>query len=286
MQSRRMLEEIARDHRSGATELTRRAGEALLRFLEEQTGSPSALVEELARFAERLTEAQPAMASLRNVARRALGALQERGDLAAVKEAVQEFLQALERSPARIAERAVPLLPPGSRILTVSYSATVLEVLARAHREGRGIAVVCPESRPLCEGLRLARELASHGIPTEICVDALAPALTEECDLVVVGGDALAPEGLLNKCGTLPLALAAHRTHTPFLVAISSLKFLPRFERSWIREMPPEEVLDEPFPSVRVRNLYFDLTPWEYITHTVTESGALTAEEVRRRLSP
>ena len=280
--SERLLQEIAQDHSSGATELTRRAGEALLAFLEER---PQAPPEELARFAERLAGVQPAMASLRNLARRTLEALKEQSDLAAAREAIQRFLQALEQSPTRIAERALPLIPKGARLLTISYSSAVFLALKRAQEEGKGISVVCPESRPLREGLRLAQELARLGVETEVCVDALAPALVEECDLVLVGGDALAPEGLVNKCGTLALALAAHRQGKPFVAAIGQLKFLKRFELSWIREMPPEEVLnDVQLPHARVLNRYFDLTPLERVTHIVTESETLKPEEVQRRL--
>lgn len=285
-QSERLLQEIAADHRSGATELTRRAGEALLVFLEELEEHPYAPPGELARFAERLTKAQPAMASIRNLVRQTLEVL-HRADLAAVRETIQGVLKALEQSPTQIAERALPLIPKGARLLTISYSSAVFAALKRAQEEGKGISVVCPESRPLREGLRLAQELAQLGVETEVCVDALAPALVGECDLVLVGGDALAPEGLANKCGTLSLALAAHRARRPFITAISQWKFLERFELEWVREMPPEEVLEAPRKGVRVRaiNRYFDVTPLELLTHVVTESEILTPEELRRRLA-
>ena len=281
IQSERLLREIAEDHRSGATELTRRAGEALLLFLEEHPHAPPG---ELARFAERLTGAQPAMASIRNLARRTLEARKKPADLPAVRETVHGFLKALEQSPTRIAERALPLIPKGARLLTISYSSAVFSALKRAQEEGKGISVVCPESRPLREGLRLAQELARLGVDVTVCVDALAPALVGECDLVLVGGDALAPEGLANKCGTLPLALAAHHGGKPFVAAISRLKFSERFEHEWVREMPPEEVLNDPQLKARVINRYFDLTPLELVTHIVTESEILRPEEVRRRL--
>lgn len=287
--SERLLQAIAADPRSGATELTRRAGEALLAFLEEREEHPHASPEpseELARFAERLAGAQPAMASIRNLARRALEARTKPADLAAVRETVRVVLQALERSPTQIAERALPLIPKGARLLTISYSSAVFAALRRAQEEGKGISVVCPESRPLREGLRLAQELARLGVDAEVCVDALAPALVGECDLVLVGGDALAPEGLVNKCGTFSLALAAHRARKPFIAAVSRLKFLERFEPGWMREMSPEEVLEEPAEGVRVRNVYFDVTPLELLSTVVTEDETLrpSVEALQRRL--
>ncbi len=279
--SDRLLRQIAEDHRSGATALTRRAGEALLAFLKER---PGASPEELGRFAEGLVEAQPAMASIRNLARHAREAAR-RGGPSAVRAAVEAFLEELARSPVEIAERALPLIPRGARVLTTSFSATVFEALRRAHEAGKGIFVVCPESRPLREGLRLARELAALGVPVEVCVDALAPSLVGECDLVVVGGDALAPEGLVNKCGTYALALAASSERKPFVALISELKVLERFEPKWAqRAMPPDEVLEAPLEGVRVRNAYFDLTPLARISTVVTERGAFRPEPDREAL--
>ena len=278
--SEKLLQEVANDHRSGATALTQRAADALIAFLKEH---PNAKPFELEAFAHRLAEAQPAMASIRNLARRAVHAFQQ-GSLAAAQGAIRKFLQELERSTAQIAEHAAGLIAQHAKVLTISLSSTVLEALKLAQAQQKHIAAICPESRPLREGLQLARELARLGMEVTVCVDALAPALVQECDLVLVGGDALAPQGLVNKCGTYPLALAARRQNVPFVAAISHLKFLERFEPEWIREMSPDEVLDEPAEAVRVLNRYFDLTPLDLLTHVVTEEGTFSAERIRRWL--
>ncbi len=279
-QSAKLLQEIAEDHHSGATALTHRAAEALLAFLNER---PNAEPSALEAFAHRLAEAQPAMASIRNLARRAVHAFQQ-GSLTTVESAIRAFLRDLQRSTAAIAEHAAGLISRNARVLTISLSSTVLEALKLAQAQQKHIAVICPESRPLREGLQLARELAQLGIEVTVCVDPLAPSLIADCELVLVGGDALAPQGLVNKCGTYPLALAARRQNVPFAAAISRLKFLERFEPEWIREMPPGEVLDEPVEAVRVLSRYFDLTPLDLLTHVVTEEGAFSPEAIRRGL--
>jgi translation initiation factor 2B subunit (eIF-2B alpha/beta/delta family) len=279
-QSAKLLREIAEDHRSGATALTRRTAEALLAFLNER---PNAEPSALEAFARGLAEAQPAMASIRNLARRAVHAFQQ-GSLTAAQGAIRKFLQELERSTSRIAEHAAGLVTQRAKVLTISLSSTVLETLKLAQAQGKRIQVICPESRPLREGLQLAQKLAQTSVKVTLCVDALAPSLIADCDLVLVGGDALAPEGLVNKCGTYPLALAARRQNVPFVAAISQLKFLERFEPEWIREMPPDEVLDEPAEAVRVLNRYFDLTPLDLLTRVVTEEGTFSPGGIRRWL--
>jgi len=171
-------------------------------------------------------------------------------------------------------------MPPRSRILTISHSSIVLQTCETAKREGKAFSVICPESRPLCEGVTLARALSRLRLPVTVCADALAPTLVSECDLVLVGGDALAPEGLVNKIGTYPLALASREAQVPFIVLISSQKFLSHFDGHWIPKSDPRELRSEPMGNVSVMNRYFDITPLKFISQAVTEDGVYPHKEI------
>ncbi len=265
--SERLLAEIAQDHHAGATALTRRAAEAL----HHRLGEADALsgIEE---FADRLAEAQPAMASIRNLAERAKAAARV-GSVSNAQNAVGQFVEELDASTERIAREAQSLLSDVDRVVTVSASSTVAAAVRNAHMANPGLAVVCPESRPLREGVTLAESLAGAGLAATVCADALAPSLVRDADIVLVGGDALAPEGLVNKIGTFPLALAAQHVGIPFVPLISRLKLLQHFDERGIAEMDPSEVLMASEASMRVRNRYFELTPLELLTHVVTETG-------------
>lgn len=285
MDSERLLREIRDDHLSGALELTRKAAQALVLLLEELRGKPPERVRvQIERFAQDLMKAQPAMASIRNLATSTLQASRA-GDGSALK-VVEEFLSALEASVEKIAHHAMKLIPSRSQVMTVSYSSTVLRSFELAKGQGKSFSVFCPESRPLGEGMDLAKKLAQLGIPVVVCADALAPSLVRECDKVLVGGDALAPEGLVNKIGTYPLALAAREAKVPFIALISRQKFLPHFDPHWISEMDPGELLklEEPVENVRVCNRYFDLTPLRLISQVVTEEGAFPASKTKEVL--
>jgi translation initiation factor 2B subunit (eIF-2B alpha/beta/delta family) len=168
--------------------------------------------------------------------------------------------------------------------MTISKSSTVYESLKRAKRQGKRFSVVCPESRPLNEGVGFARELGKLGVSVTLCADALAPSLVDECDLMLIGGDALASEGLVNKIGTYPLALAARRVGVPFIALISTQKHLGHFDSRWIAEMDPKELFSEPIENIRVCNRYFDLTPLDLITRIVTERGIYSIQEIREVL--
>lgn len=278
--SEHLLDEIKNDHRSGATALTLKAGEALKCRIRELESRPEELARELPAFAERLVEAQPAMASMRNLAVTVLQALPDAGpeDLVQI---IDGFVQELQESTDAIAGHALGLIPEGARVITISYSSTVLRALKRAHDEEKRLVVICPESRPAGEGLRLAQALSAEDIGVVLCADAMAPSLVHDCDLVVVGGDALAPEGLVNKIGTYALALAAREVRIPCAALIATQKLLEHFDGSWIPAMDPKELLPKEIGHVYVINKYFELTPFELISHVVTEDGLFTREEAR-----
>ena len=267
--SEELLIEIDQDHHSGATALTRRAAEALRRRL----GEDDALAR-FEAFADRLADAQPAMASIRNLTERAKAAARV-GSLANTETAIDRVIEELASSTERIAREAQSLLAGVGRVVTISASSTVAAALRNAHAANPGLTVVCPESRPLREGVTLAESLADAGIAATVCTDALAPSMVQGADVVLVGGDALAPNGLVNKSGTFPLALAAEHLQVPCVALVSRLKVLPAFGPDWIPDMAPTEVADVDDARIRVVNRYFELTPLALLAHVVTESGVI-----------
>jgi len=166
--------------------------------------------------------------------------------------------------------------------MTHSYSSTVLQVLGHS----QGIEVICPESRPLAEGLRTAKALGAKGIRVRLVADFAALSLVGESDLVMVGADAITPDGVVNKVGTYGLALAAREKAVPFYVLAGREKFLPApLSRALrIEKKNPKEITQETIPNVVVENRYFDFTPLDLITGVVTQAGVIAGDEVRRLL--
>lgn len=285
MHSEKLLDEIREDHHSGAQALTLKAAQALRSFIDERkTEPPEALKTELEGFVQKLIMAQPAMASIRNLA---MLTVKEslHPDMSAMISLIEEFTRSLSESLERVAEHGAKLIKAGAQVMTISKSSAVYKTLSHAKNQGKQLSVICPESRPLREGVELACELSQLGVSATICADALAPVLVAECDLVLVGGDALAPEGLVNKIGTFALALGAREAEVPFVALISTHKFADHFDPAWIPQMEPEELLDGKEPEkVRVCNRYFDLTPLKLLTYIVTEQGIISPEEVRKKL--
>ena len=281
---------IRDDRLSGAWELARKGARVLVALAK---GSKAVSAEEFQRelldAGQALIKAQPSMAPLVNLVNRSLFAVQEEIDLEEAKRALitttQGYVDHLERSVERIAQRVLPLIPHGL-ILTHSFSSTVLAALLHAKQGGRIFTVLCTESRPQYEGRMLAERLAQAGVDTQLVVDALAPSMIRDIEVVFVGGDSLSTEGLVNKIGTYPLALAAGVHKIPFYALCGTEKFLP-LDYTLPEENPKDsrEVWPDYPQRVEVVNRYFDLTPLEYLTGIVTEEGMLSPNEVREIIS-
>ena len=275
-----ILQEIRANNTSGAAQLAQRGVELLLNALKQGNA------DEVIALGKALIDAQPAMAPMVNLVNHLFHAIESLRDPDTIREkgtaALQSFLASLITSPEKIRGHALPLIKGKKVVMTLSYSSTVLQVLSYA----QGIEVICPEGRPLLEGLRTARELGAKGIRVRLVVDFAALALVDGCDLVMVGADAITPEGVVNKIGTYGLALAAKDNGVPFYVLASTEKFLPLpFSHALrIEKRDPKEITEETIPHGVVENFYFDSTPLDLITGVVTQEGMISEKEVRQRL--
>jgi translation initiation factor eIF-2B subunit delta len=274
------LQEIRADNCSGAAPLAQKGAKLLLDALERGRG------EEIRSLGKALVDAQPAMAPMANLVKHLFHAIESIQDPQTIREkgraAVQGFLEGLLTGPEKIKTYALALLQGKRRVMTLSYSSTVVGVLVLA----QGIEVICPESRPLCEGLQTAKELGAKGIRVKVVADFAALSLVKESDLVMVGADAITPEGIVNKIGTYGLALAAREKKIPFYVLAGKEKFLPPpFSKTLrIEKRDPTEITREIIPHGRVENVYFDLTPLDLITGVITQQGVIAGAEVRKLL--
>jgi translation initiation factor 2B subunit (eIF-2B alpha/beta/delta family) len=124
--------------------------------------------------------------------------------------------------------------------------------------------------------------LGEKGIRVRLVADFAALPLVGESDLVMVGADAITPEGVVNKIGTYGLALAARAKGVSFYVLAGQEKFLPPpFSQALrIEKQDPKEITEETIPHGVVENVYFDFTPLDLITAVVTQQGVIRGREV------
>jgi methylthioribose-1-phosphate isomerase len=193
----------------------------------------------------------------------------------------------------RIGVYGLPLVPPGSTILTHCNAGalatggygTALGVIRAAHFAGRHIQVFADETRPFLQGARLTTwELQRDSIPVTLITDNMAGYFMHagKIDLVIVGADRIAANGdTANKIGTYSLAVLAKEHHIPFYVAapLSTIDCAtPTGADIPIEQRPGDEVRlvgsqRIASPDVEVANPAFDVTPAHYIRGVITEVG-------------
>jgi translation initiation factor 2B subunit (eIF-2B alpha/beta/delta family) len=266
------IDEIRNDRASGAIKQTLRAAKLLVDCAQH---SPADLPE----LAGALVAAQPSTGPVYNLAQLALRSPD-------VPAACREFVESMEHNAARVAEKAAALVSEGTAVMTHSFSSTILTALRQAWWGGKRFSVICPESRPICEGIAMAASLGMAGMVASVIADAAIYRLLPEVQLVLVGADALLPRGIFNKTGTALLALAARELGVPVYALCSSDKFLPRsYDPPPETRKDPRQLLERELPHVTVVNYHFDVTPLDYFSGIVTEERVLTPAEVRERLA-
>jgi translation initiation factor 2B subunit (eIF-2B alpha/beta/delta family) len=226
-------------------------------------------------LARALMAAQPSMGPVFNLAWRALSCPD-------VPAACRDFLESMERNAARVAEIAAGLVNDGVPVMTHSFSSTVLGALREASRRGKRFSAICPESRPVCEGIAMAASLGMAGVGACVIADAAIYRFLPEVGLVLVGADAVSPRSIFNKTGTALLALAASEFGVRVYALCPTDRFLPRpYQPPPEESKDPRELLGRELPHVTALNYYFDATPLEYLSGIVTEDGILTPAELR-----
>ncbi len=289
------IKEIANDNLSGSKELAKNALECLISFSERSDSESSGqFYEELLHVGKKIVGSQPSMAPLFNVVNRVLFEAEvniEQGvKLERLKRIVistcNEILVKSEKGGKLIAHATSELIKDPSIILTHSYSSTIVSSLIIAKSSGREFKVFVTESRPLLEGRKTAQKLEGGGINTTLIADAASFYFLNKIDLILVGADCICYEGVVNKIGTKGLAIAASEYGVPLYVLAEENKFLPvKYRKSpVILEKNQDELLGEDYRDLKALNIYFDITPFKFITGIVTENGLISETEVRNSL--
>jgi len=252
------LAALSEDSVSGAAELLQKAAAIVLKHAE------TVAVNEIA---EGLLAARPDMASVINLALE----LRKHAGMAGAAEITWAFLHEHRKSFARAVSETSRLIESGMKVLTYSRSSTVLAAFLEARSRGKSFVVYLTEGRPGMEGVKLARELSDVRINAVIGPDSALACFVKECDLVIVGADAVGPEYFYNKTGTLGLVLLSRAMEKPFYLSVSRDKLLTQEGISYyrVREMPGEEIISPVPEGVTVFNRYFEAVPVGLVTKMV-----------------
>ncbi|SER28783.1 NUDIX domain-containing protein [Natrinema salaciae] len=277
---------IAADDEHGAASLSVRALEVLrdragLLVAERDAfgADPDDEWDELAELADRLLEARPSMAVLRNRVNRVMADAMGDGTVAGAPAVLESALSNVDRALAADADAAGNASERlAGSVATLSRSGTVLDAL----EGGNPSRVFVAESRPAREGITVAERL-SGTIDGSVSVHtdaAIAHVLaSDDVDRVLVGADTVLPDGsVVNKTGTRTLSVAAAREGVPVSVVAATDKVSTRAAVNL--ESGDRTAVYDGDASVDVLNPTFDVTPADCVTEIVTERGALEPADI------
>ncbi|MCD6418115.1 hypothetical protein J7M00_04975 [bacterium] len=260
-----LAEEISADCTNGSSVLARRFIERLV----EGNFTP----DEYENSVRMILEAHPDMAILKHSAR-----VLQKVPFDRLPSAAQEFLKSLERAPEKIAEHLINILPQNAQVMTYSRSGTVHTSLLLAHKSGKLGGVVLSEGRPDFEGKKFAEELALAGIETTLTTDCALSTLIEFVDVVLVGADAVTPEFIINKVGTLQVALAANYADKPIYSLASTHKFASTASPN--KTYPSSKIWENPPEGIRIASPLFEKIPLALFNAVICERGQAGLQEI------
>lgn len=194
---------------------------------------------------------------------------------------------ALERRYARmtlVGQHFVSLLPKKAVVMTQCFGETIVGTALRAAK-GAGIEIklFCPETRPYFQGARLT---ASVAIDMDADVTVITDNMPAEVlsrhnvDVFTSAADAITTDGyVVNKVGTLQIAIAAHHFGVPYFV--TGIPDTITHDDVVIEQRDPDYVLQargvqNTKPGVKGYYPSFDVTPPHLISGVVTDQGILT----------
>ncbi len=285
------IEDIKKMRIRGALDIAIAAAKAMHLVVKKDAKDTQELIKKLRSAGERLKSSRPSAVSLPNAVNYIFYIAEKNKELEIEKfrekisSEIQRFVEKQERALKKIAEIGSNLIQSGDIILTHCNSDTVNMILEKAWRDGKGIEVICTETRPRYQGIITVKELSSSGIPTTLIVDSAVHLIMRKLKVnkVLVGADTICANGdLINKIGTSQIALCAKELDIDFIVAAESIKFSPESVMGSVVEIeerdPSEVIKAEKLKDVRVLNPVFDITDARYISMIITEYGVIPPE--------
>lgn len=240
-----ILRRVAADTRSGAAEIAERTAVAVADLTSER---------EVIRAARTLLRRHAAMAPLWRVF---AAALDSPLALATIAAQIEGEADAVGRAATGWA------LPKRASVLTHSWSSTVHAAIGRGGKARIG-SVVVTTSLPGGEGRAFVARLRREGVQARVIADAAAARECATADVVLVGADAVTGESVINKVGTMHLALAAREHGVPCYALAGTSKLMPH--EAWRPERAPA----------------YEATPLSLFDAVIFEKGPMRPPAVRR----
>jgi methylthioribose-1-phosphate isomerase len=208
-----------------------------------------------------------------------------------LERAIDDHRQRSAESSKALGRAGASVLESGDSVLNHCWAETyIVETVSEALRQGKRITAFCTETRPYLQGARLTAEsLTELGVETTVVTDGMGAYLMANglVTKLMTGADRVTMDGhVINKVGTLQLAIAAHELGVPFFAMVQSPDVdAPSASDVEIEVRNGDEVLTcmgVRTASHRAKGFYpaFDVTPPKYVAGIVTDKGVYSPQNL------
>jgi len=277
----------------GNTNIAKTIAKTLLDYTStSRARTVSELIERLKRLGLELAYARTNEPLSVNAVAFMLRGIEECADKSEIRERfidrIDNFFRYIDESYEIIRINAVNLLQGHRTFFTHCHSSLARDVLIRIYNLKNDIVVINDETRPRYQGRITAHKLAKAGVPLIHTVDSATASIFLDSrypkpEIVLVGCDGISLTGdLVNKVGTLNVALAAREAGIPLYVVSQSMKIDMRSAQNSmdIEQRDPDEVWKARPDTIQILNPAFDYVPAKYITGGyITEKGLMHPED-------
>jgi translation initiation factor 2B subunit (eIF-2B alpha/beta/delta family) len=198
---------------------------------------------------------------------------------------VEGLLKRMLEETESAAEIAARRLEDGDVIITHSYSRSILRTIEKAAAMGKKLRVIVAESRPILDGVELAKALTKLDIEVTLIVDSAMRFMMREATRALIGADAVMADGsIVARTGAAILALAASEARVRTIVVAGTYKFYPETAYGLTVESPAlqDEIVPEEHRMLGVKGYapLFEIVPPHLIDALATEKGLIAPEAV------
>jgi translation initiation factor 2B subunit (eIF-2B alpha/beta/delta family)/ADP-ribose pyrophosphatase YjhB (NUDIX family) len=211
------------------------------------------------------------------------------GGVSGAQDAAREREEKLQLAREQAAQNAAELLyralqrepHPNPGWLTLSASSTVHRCFEILSKRLPAPHLRILESRPLGEGVSLAKKLSNSGHRVSLYPDLAMPQALEGCLGVLLGADAIFSSGAVrNKIGSGLLAKVAHQRGLPVYIIADTWKITGEPPQAGKQLFGESAVQGGGELSQNVP--LFELIQWSTITNIITEEGPLDARRLEK----
>lgn len=269
---RDLFREITSDRVSGSATVLKNIVSTLKRYLQTNPAPNYSMLEDQMALMSVIFDR---FAVLRHFLNSFIHLINKRAPLSELLIFVQSYSREWDKAPVHAAKHLLNDVDfKDKRVMLFSNSSSLHALIEMLAERAVAVDFIQCHSFPTGEGKHQSRKLVDLGFKVTFIADAAIPLFMAETDIAVIGADLIYADCILNKTGSLSLALAARYFKKPLYVLSDSRKIETGNTVPDLDTAREGQLLWRSAPEgVTPINVYFERIPRDLVTDIYLETG-------------